>query len=143
MANAARNPAEASQDVNGLIDRLFSQGQATLEAADREALTNVLVARTNMNQDEASATIDRWQATVQAAQARMIQAREQAENAAREAANRAAKAISKAAIWSFVALVLGAVAASFGGSLGSMSNLKPAYAAQRSTVPSGRPIFHS
>jgi len=87
--------------------------------------------------------VNRWQTTDEAAQAQLIQAREQAEQTTREAADSTARIVSQAAIWSFFALVLGALVAAIGGYLDSTSNLKFTFPINRSGAQQGRSILHS
>lgn len=119
IADATQNPQAANQELDSALDRLFNRAQAVASAADREAVINVLVARTNMTRDEAARTVDRWEASYQQARARVEQAREQASQQARETAAAAADRVSGAALWSFVALALGLAAAAIGGRVGT------------------------
>lgn len=112
---AAQNPANTDADLTGLIDRIFSRGEETLNQADKEALVNVLLARSSMSPEQASQTVDRWQATALVAKQKYEQAKVAAEQKAREIGDVTAKNVSKAALLSFIALVLGAVAAALGG----------------------------
>jgi hypothetical protein len=67
-----------------------------------------------MSRDDAAAIVDRWQAKI-------AETRQQAEQKAREVGDAAARGLSKAALWSFVAMLLGAVAAALGGLHGTAS----------------------
>lgn len=118
-AAAARNPHDAGQDLNALLDRIFEKGSATIDAADRDAIINVLVARTNMSRTEASRTVDQWQEMYQKTRSKYEQAKEQAAQKAREVADATARNVSRAALWTFVALLIGLGAATWGGHLGT------------------------
>ncbi|MBC7660944.1 MAG: hypothetical protein H7249_14705 [Chitinophagaceae bacterium] len=119
---AAANPGATDAELSGLIDRVFSNGQATLNQADKQAVVNVLVARTTMSPEQASQTVDKWQASAVVAKQKFEQAKGAAEQKAREVGDVAARNISKAAILSFIALILGAVAATLGGITGMPRN---------------------
>ena len=101
---------------------MFSRGEVTLNEVDKEAVVNALVARSSMSPEEASQTVDRWQATAVAAKQKFEQAKVVAEQKARELGDVAAKNISKGALLSFIALVLSAIAATFGGMNGRPRN---------------------
>jgi hypothetical protein len=115
----AKQPQALDREFEGLIDRVFARGKAVLDAADKEAMVNVLVSRTNLSRTEANRTVDNWIATAQAGKEKLAETARMAEQKTREAADAAAKSLSKAAIWSFIALVLGLVASAIGGWLGS------------------------
>ncbi|RYZ59962.1 MAG: hypothetical protein EOP07_02410 [Proteobacteria bacterium] len=119
---AAGNPGATDAELTGLIDRVFSRGEATLNEVDKTALVNVLVARSSMSPEEASQTVDRWQASALVAKQKYDQAKVAAEQKAREIGDVTAKNVSKAALLSFIALVLGAIAATLGGINGMPRN---------------------
>lgn len=115
---AARNPQAAEAELSSVLSRIASRGDRMLQAADREALTNILVAR-GMTPQEANTTVARWDTTYQQAVVKYEQFKVDAEMQARETGAGAADAVAKAALWTFVMLLLGAVAALFGGMLGA------------------------
>lgn len=104
--NANTTPAQQNANVDQLLQNLFREGQDTVQAIDREAMVNVLVAR-GQTQAEAERTVDGWIGTYQTAR-QQIKA---AEAKARQAADQAAEAAAKAALWAFIASLLGAIAA--------------------------------
>ncbi len=120
--NAAQNPVASETDVSALIDRIFSRGEATLNQVDRDSLINVLVARSNMTREQAGQTVDRWQSAAVVAKQQFEKAKAATEQKAREIGDATAKNISRAALLSFFALVLGAIAATFGGIHGMPRN---------------------
>jgi hypothetical protein len=109
---AARGPEQAVQEIEGLLGQVGQRGQAVAGAVDRDAIANVLVARTDMSREEAEKAADRWIAMVQ-------QAPGQAGQALEQAGAQVASAISRAAIYGFIGLLLGAGAAAIGGALGA------------------------
>ncbi|RZA25040.1 MAG: hypothetical protein EOP10_08080 [Proteobacteria bacterium] len=120
VTQAAKNPQNAEAELTQIWNRVMQNGKSTLEAADKEALVNVLVARSSMSPEEATTVVNRWESTYAAAKVKFDQTKVQAEQKAREAGDKAAENISKGAIWSFVALVLGGLAAAFGGLFGAL-----------------------
>lgn len=112
QANADAAPAQQNANLDQLIRNLFRDGQDTVQAVDREAVVNVLVAR-GQTQADAERTVDGWIGTYQTAREQL----KVAEAKARESADRAADAAAKGALWAFIASLLGMVAAGFGGRL--------------------------
>ena len=110
QANANTAPAQQNANVAQLLQNLFREGQDTVQAVDREAMVNVLVAR-GQTQAEAERTVDGWIGTYQTAR-QQIKA---AEAKAPQAADQAAENAAKAALWAFIASLLGAIAAAIGG----------------------------
>ena len=108
---SGQNPT--STQLVAALDRMFSQGE-NINPNDREAVVNILVTQDNMNRDDANQTVDRWIQTYQ-------QSKSQIKQGAREAGQAATQGVSMAGWWSFAALVLGAIAAAWGGSRGALA----------------------
>lgn len=117
QATAAQSDS-GNQDILALLDRLFQKGKDTASQVDRDAVINVVMARTGVSREEATKRVAGWEETYQQSKARFEQAKQQAEQKAREAADATAKAVSRAAIAGFFALLLGAIAAMVGGAFG-------------------------
>ena len=117
-SQAARAPATADEEAGTLIERVLRQARETVDAADRDALVNVVMARTGQSREQAQQTVQNWIDEYQAARTRVEQAAERTAAQARETADRAAEAMSRAALWTFVGLLLAAIAAGLGGALG-------------------------
>ncbi len=115
--SAAADPQAAGQNLNGLLDRLFNQASDTTNAADREAVVNVVAARTGKSKEEAGKIVDNWQKTYQQAKEQYEKGKEVAAQKAREAGDAAARNVSHAAFWTFAALLTGLGAATYGGYL--------------------------
>lgn len=128
---AARNPQAADEELSSLLNRIAKSGEKTFQAADSEALVNILVARTDMSHQEATNTVTRWEETYSQAVEQYDQLKEQAGQQARETGAATAGAVSKAALWTFVILLLGAVAAALGGASGAPRDLSIAEATRR------------
>lgn len=118
------NPQQADSEIDGMIDRLLNRGKGVASEVDKEAVVNVIVARTGKSRAEASQIADNWIATSKQAAAQLEQTKQQAEAKAREIADKAAKAASTAAILTFIGLSLGAVVAGFGAKKGTDSKEK-------------------
>lgn len=113
----AEQNTQSPEDMQSVVQRIIKQGEATVNQADRDALINVVVARTGLSRPEAEARVDNWAQGYEKARAEYEQKKAEAEQKAREVADAAAKASAQAAIAAVVALLLGALAAGFGGSL--------------------------
>ncbi len=115
--NAAQRPQAGDEEFESALDRLIRQGKDIASEADREAVINVLVAR-GMTEQEATQTLQNWQTAYQQAQVKYEKVKKEAEVKAREVADQTAKAVATTSLWGFFALLLGAIAAAVGGSLG-------------------------
>jgi hypothetical protein len=102
-------PADVQVDRQTLIDafRQFVTG-----GGDRQAVLDVLVNQGGMTQEEAESTLQNLQAEYD-------QAMQEAQQQAAQTAEAASAAVSAAAFWSFVALLIGGLAAAGGGWLGA------------------------
>lgn len=119
--DAASNPQQSDDEIGGLIDKLSNQGKGLTSQVDKEAVVNVIVARTGKSRQEAGQIADNWIATSKQAAAKWEQTKQEAEAKTREVADKAAKAASTAAIFTFIGLVLGAVVAAYGAKKGTDS----------------------
>lgn len=120
---AASDPANADSTLNQILERISKSGEATINAADRDALTNIIMARTGKSRPEAEATVASYEKTYQQARAKYEQTKAQAAQTAREAGDKTASAVSKAAIWTFIVLLISALAAAIGGYLATPRDL--------------------
>jgi DNA-binding transcriptional regulator YdaS (Cro superfamily) len=112
---AAADPQAADREVKDLLNRLFGRGSETVNAADREALVNVVAARTGKSKEEADKVVARWEQTYREAREQLAKVKDQAEQKGREAGDYAARKVSQAAFWTFAAMLVGLGAASYGG----------------------------
>ncbi|MBD1553135.1 hypothetical protein [Pseudomonas typographi] len=110
---ASNDPTQAADQLKGWFDRIQKSGEPALNAADKEALVNIVAARTGKSTAEAQKIVDNYAQAYQDAVAKVNQLKEQAEQQAREAADAAARQVSKAAWGTFFMLLLGG-ALSFG-----------------------------
>lgn len=119
---------EIQEEFN--IEQIFRDPRNVLEntfdAVDRDALINVLVERTDMNENEAQQAVDELLADYENLRADAEEFLAEAEETAREQAEQAADAVSSASIYLAIALILGVIAAAFGG-LAGVKNLRDDY----------------
>ncbi len=104
--------ATSDQEIDSLLGRLIRKGKAVASGVDREEVVAGLMARTDMSREEAKRTVDNWITTYGRATA-------EANQQARQVADTTADAVAKASIWGFLALLIGAAAAGFGGVMGT------------------------
>ena len=119
--DAASNPQQSDDEISGLIDGLVGKGKGVASQVDKDAVVNVIVARTGKSREEASQIADNWVATSKQAAAKWEQTKQEAEAKTREVADQAAKAASTAAILTFISLLLGAIVAGYGAKKGTDS----------------------
>lgn len=132
LNNATQNQPANGEDVASVAQRIIASGSDTVQQADRQALVNVVMARTGASQADAEQRVDTWVTQYQQTRAKLAQGKAEAETKAREAADQAAKATARAALGSAIALVLGAIAAGLGGALAgrryvAVANLRRTY----------------
>lgn len=111
--DAATDPAQAAAELKQWFERVKQSGEPTLNAADKDALVNIVAARTGKSHAEATQIVDNYAQVYQQAVQKVEELKAQAEQKAREAADVAAKQVSRAAWGSLLMLLLGA-ALSFG-----------------------------
>ena len=121
--NAASDPANSDTTVASILERVSKSGEKTFNAADKEALVNVVVARTGKSRSEAEATVASYQQTYEKAQVQYEQTKAQAEQKARELGQKTADGVASAALWAFFALLLSVIAAAVGGYLATPKDI--------------------
>ncbi|MDQ3206741.1 MAG: hypothetical protein M3Q40_09635 [Pseudomonadota bacterium] len=123
VESAARNPQAADDEIQRVFDRIEQSASETMSQADRDALVSLLVERTDMTRAQAEQTVANWDRTYvearQQAMATWEQTKVAAEQKAREWGQQSAEAVAAAAWWSFIVLLLGAIAAAIGANIGS------------------------
>jgi len=122
--DAATDPTQAAAELKQWFERVKQSGEPTLNAADKDALVNIVAARTGKSRAEATQIVDNYAQAYQQAVQKVDQLKAQAEQKAREAAEVAAKQVSRAAWGSLLILLLGA-ALSFGIGRIAMSTRRP------------------
>lgn len=112
---AAANPNAAGTDAKALFNRVFNQNRDVVNAADRDALVNVVASRTGKPRAEAEQIVNNYQATYEQAKAKAQQVTEETKRKALEVADATRKGAAKGGLAASLALLLGAAAAWFGG----------------------------
>ena len=108
----------SDQEIGGILQQLLYKGGNLVENVDQKDVANVIASRTGMSQEEANNAAETVVRNFNEAKQEAQQIAAQAEQQAKETAAKAADVASSAAIWSFVALVLGAIVAAAGGRAG-------------------------
>lgn len=117
-AQTAQQPQQADTDLNGWFERVKHSAQPALNAADKEALTNIIVARTGKSPEEARQIADNYERTYNQAMADYARLKQEAEVKARAAADAAARNFARASWWTFALLLVGGLVAGAAGNLG-------------------------
>lgn len=115
---SAEKPQQAQAELSGLMDRIKAKGEQAWDAADRQALVNLIKARGNKTDAEANQIVDQAQASYRQAYAKYQELKAQAEQKAREAAEVAAKRVSQGAWFLLITLVISGLVAAGAGMLG-------------------------
>ena len=119
---AARNPGEASDIVTSYIERASDRASNAASAVDKEAVASVIAERRNMSEERAMEVVDGWDRRLDRAyaqaQTQVNQTVDNIQARTPEVAGDIASGVAKAALFAFVGLLLGALAAAFGGASG-------------------------
>jgi len=121
---AATTPQTADTDLGAFFDRLRQRAEPALQAADRDALVNIIVARTGKSRPEAEQIAANYEQTYNQAVAKWQELKVQAEQKAREAGDAAAKAVSHAAWAGVVVMLLGLAVSAAAGFFGRRTGLR-------------------
>lgn len=116
--NSMSAPQQADTQLSGLLDRIKAKGDKAWDAADREAMVNLIKARTGKSDAEANQMVDQVQQSYREAYAKYQQLKADAEQKAREAADVAAKRVSQASWILLITLVISGLVAAGAGMLG-------------------------
>ena len=117
LQGARQDVAEA--EFGAALDRLFNRAANVASEVDKRDVANVLAARTGMSQSEAMSRVEQWESKYQ-------EVRRAAGAEASDVGRRTAEitedvtdALGSSAIWTFVALLLAAAAATCAGAVGA------------------------
>lgn len=139
VKDLAVNPGNSDAIVDTLSGKLKSRAEAVSKGVDRNEVKKALTENTNLSPEEAERAVDNFtqahDKTVQEVNDRMTQLQGNLNDAkaqyedfreqAKEKAYEAASAAAKIALWSFIALLVGAVVSALAGWWGV--NTHPAY----------------
>lgn len=117
-ADAATTPQASGNDLTGFFERLRRKAQPSLDAADKDALVNIIMARTGKTRPEAEQIAANYEQTYNQAVAKYETLKVQAEQKAREAGDAAAKGVSQAAWTGIVVMLLGLLVSAVAGFFG-------------------------
>lgn len=109
----------ARREITLAIGRLFNPHQEANLADNRAAVVKVLVDDGRMSQADAERMVTEWTQTYERLKEDLAAAKDAAEATAREAADKAAVALAALSLAAFVGFLLGAIAASCGGTHGA------------------------
>ncbi|MEH2920698.1 CAP-Gly protein [Samsonia erythrinae] len=140
----AVNGEDSEAVVQDLLKKLKQRAEALTKDVDRDSLTKALADNTSLSQEEVNKTVDNLieaknkttqlvNTRLQDAEARIEQAKQQYEELkqkAREQAAEAASAGAKAALWTFFALLIGAIVSLFAGLWGVKTSARYRHTAQ-------------
>ncbi|MDR7345448.1 ElaB/YqjD/DUF883 family membrane-anchored ribosome-binding protein [Pantoea alhagi] len=127
----ANNPQNADTDIANWVKGLISRNQDTLQAADRDALKNIIKARTGKTDAEAEQIVAQTEKSYQQARQKYNELKQQAEQKAREAADKAAAATAKASWFAFFMLIIEAILAGVMGMVGRRTQPRQVLSNQR------------
>ncbi|WP_410012202.1 hypothetical protein [Sodalis sp. C49] len=130
-SDTANHPQTADTDVAQFIQGLIQRNETTFQAADRDALKNIIKARTGKSDQEAEQIVDQTEKSYQQARAKYEELKQQAEQKAREAGDKAAAATAKASWFTFFMLIVEAVLAGVMGMVGRRTQPRPVTERQR------------
>lgn len=117
-AQAAQVPQQTDDAIADWFHRVQQSATPLLNAADKDALVNIIAARTGKSREEAQQIADNYERTYNTAMANYEQLKKQAELKARAAADRAAHNLARASWWTFAMLLVGGIVAGAAGNLG-------------------------
>ncbi|MGB9098399.1 TIGR04086 family membrane protein [Erwinia sp.] len=116
--NTANNPQNADTDLANWFKGVLQRNQDTLQAADLDALKNIIKARTGKSDQEVDQIVAQTQKSYEQARQKYQELKAQAEQKAREAAQQAAAATAKASWITLIVLLIEAVVAGVLGMMG-------------------------
>jgi hypothetical protein len=107
----AMDADQAQQEIASNLPKLLTGDDQAKQAA-RQRITEIIAAQANITPEEANQRLDK-------VLAQATQTKDQAVDKAKQVSDRAARGLSRASLTAFLALLLGAAAAAFGGHLGA------------------------
>lgn len=117
-ANANVAPG-AQREISWALLRFFSQDQAARTGETRQALVRAVAQNAGLSEADAQRRVDGWISSYDQIQRDLSALGDRAEARAREAADAASNYVTHAAVWTFVAFLIGAISASWGGASGA------------------------
>ncbi|MCL6260918.1 hypothetical protein M3O96_17575 [Aquiflexum sp. TKW24L] len=124
--NMASRPGRGDSKVEGILNQSKNRFEQSFKALDQQALVNIVVERTDMTEAEAKQAVENTFAEFERARVEFEAFLQETKEKAEQKAENIAKSVGDAAMYLAVALVLGAIAATFGGFVG-VKNLREDY----------------
>ncbi|MDC6133237.1 hypothetical protein PPH41_36590, partial [Burkholderia gladioli] len=121
-SDAAANPQQAPDELSDWFASLRQRANPALNAADKTALVNLIMARTGKSRAQAEQIADNYVQAYDQAVAKYQALKQQAEQRAREAGEVAARKVSQAAWAGAALLLLGMIVSGLAGFAGCRSN---------------------
>lgn len=121
-SDAAVNPQNSANDLETFFDRMKQKAQPEMNATDKDALVNLIMARTGRSRADAEQVADNYEQTYNQAVAKYEALKQQAEQKARQAGDAAATGVSHVAWAGVIVLLLGAIVSGVAGFIGRRSN---------------------
>ena len=137
-AGGAQRPpltATAKREIGWSLYRFFSQDKSARTPEVRDEAVRTIAQQAGMSEADARTRLDELARSYDRAQDDLKATKDRAEQKAREAADRAKGTVAKSAIWTVVAFIVGALAASWGGRRGASRAWEDVYPETRATVP--------
>jgi len=106
--------AQQDPQLAAALDRVERNGGTSQSPRDRDQIINLLTSKHNLSQQDAANLVNQWEQQFQ-------QVRAQTDQKAKQVGQAAAEGISQGALWSFLALLLGLLAAAWCGWAGTAS----------------------
>lgn len=129
VGDIVTSPETAAEDIEAAIDRTFG-GPGPITDSNRRELIETVAARTDMTEAEAEEAVAQWEQQYEQARREIERTAETVQEDAPRVAEDATDYVGTAALIAFFTLLLGALAAGFGGAVGSPEDL-PAEAVGR------------
>lgn len=115
---AITNPNSADEELTAWFSRVLSKNDSILDATDKEALVNIIIAKTGKNHAEAEDIANQYQALYNKSITELQATKVKAEQKAREGGAIAADKVAKGSWGILAVLILGAILSALLGGLG-------------------------
>jgi hypothetical protein len=116
---APKTSIHAKREIGFAVTKLFTPGNDINSQPNRAAAIKMLMDYTQVNEADATKTVDDWITSYKNLQAELDNIKTKGEAKAKETADQAAHNLSIAATWSFFGLLLGLLVSTGGGVLGA------------------------
>lgn len=123
-SHAATNPQKADDDLRVWFDRVMRRADNALNAADKEALVNIIAARSGKSHAEAEKIAARYEKVFNDTQAKFEEAKVKAEKMARDGGVVAVRSVARGSWSALLVLLIGAVIGAVMGGIGFHSGCR-------------------